>query len=118
MKPGRELDALVAEKVMGWVKISFVGEETAGGRKGFGLNPKHHRGPRTCIPAYSTDIAEAWAVLEKFPDVQRLEKRWPGEEPPGWWCEVGVDNGSSSAIADTAPLAICLAALEAVGSEV
>lgn len=102
MTAGRELDVLVHERVMDGLK-PFGGP----GMTGFYVDS---------VPHYSTSIADAWEVLEKFPEVQRLEKRWPGEEPPGWWCEVGIDGGSFAAIGETAPLAICLAALKAVGA--
>ena len=97
MKPGRELDALVAEKVMGH------GSQ-------FNFSP-------------STNIADAWLVVEKlkehdkdvicisvgwlmgadkFPDIYRAVVAWR-------------EHRSIQADAETAPHAICLAALKAIG---
>jgi len=64
------------------------------------------------IPCYSTDIAAAWEVVEKFTkdkiDVN-VQYLFEGE------CDNGVDwnclIGESMLEADTAPLAICRAAL-------
>jgi len=95
MKPGRELDALVAEYVMNW--------------------PTMHPLSRL-RPLYSTDIAAAWAVLEKLRSLGfNVELQGDAD---GWEClfldypEIGRCEG------DTAPFIICLAALEAVGVEV
>lgn len=119
---GRELDALVAEKVMGganhcWFKCPSCGSIH------FGTN--FHNGKRTChdgcggefhpadaIPEFSRDISSAWEVVEKmasggFGAFSLFERR------EGWragWVAGGAD-------ADTVPRAICLAALKAVGVE-
>jgi hypothetical protein len=64
------------------------------------------------IPSFSTQIADAWLVVEKLkqlrPDV--------GLYDHGWVCTFYGDL-VCSADADTAPLAICLSALKAVGVE-
>lgn len=116
MTAGRELDALIAEKVMGW-KVFRNGEhgphrweaETDRGTlrvidssySGDGFSP-------------STDIAAAWEVVEKV------------RKEAGDFQLALVDYGSAwaarfdkaSAVERTAPHAICLAALKAVGVEV
>lgn len=62
----------------------------------------------TLTPNYSTDIAAAWEVFEKF--------RADGNEvsitssPKGWECLIS----STAGYAKTVPLAICRAALLAV----
>lgn len=97
LKPGRELDALVATKVMGrsddWTVIA--------------------------CPHYSTDIAAAWDVLLFIKDrfqQQSLTRDWDS----GYWtCRLGGWGQKSpvvSATAAEAPHAICLAALKAVGA--
>jgi hypothetical protein len=101
---GRELDALVAEKVMGakpWI---------APGHGPTALNP----------PRYSTDIGAAWAVVEKLSrEVGSVEvkthRRWMG-----WTCDVRPPDGKKAdGFSETsAAHAICLAALRAVGAEV
>lgn len=120
LKAGRELDALVAEKIMGlgperWDPPCFWYHTTddAEPRSGWCY---------TCSKAicevpgeprrYSTSISDAWLVVEKM-----------AAHPTNWYFMVGPDgyltaeNGGSGfdICADTAPLAICLAALRATG---
>lgn len=61
MPAGRELDALVAERVMGW-KL-FASEP------GYGRPPHQITLVLTPIPHYSTDIAAAWIIVEKLRDM-------------------------------------------------
>lgn len=125
MQPGRELDALVAEMVIGY-RRSFESKDNPGlwyfEKDGFSVKPHE-------IPEYSTDIAAAWQLLEKL----SLSIVWDGS---AWACanakEITVSvsaNGEDTqpvvigvgflvtdlptiARADTAPHAICLAALK------
>jgi len=116
MVAGRELDALVAEKVMGWsVNRSERGWETLGvrpkrliGRRGMCRLPGDAWSP-------SEDISAAWEVVEKLGAV-RIEKF-----SDGWYAQFGERERDrnfrlTAGIADMAPLAICLAALAAVGA--
>lgn len=127
MKPGRELDALVAEKVMGWVKLEAHPAPHTLFHPNFGKpgNP-NYAGPwfyhpdwtpekgghpnGQVIPAYSTDIAAAWLVVERlgtnFRELVHLR--------PGWQATVTKAN-NYYAVADTPALAICLVALKAWG---
>lgn len=112
MKPGRELDALVAERVMGWTDIKFGEEKTAGLLEGFGQPPSNSG--RIAFPNYSTDISAAWEILEEF----CLTHLTHGVN--GWCCIIGrqIDETtvhSTEAKAETAPHAICLAALKVLG---
>ncbi len=78
MQPGRELDALVAEKVMSWEWVSAEGEDPADLPCLVGPGPADCFYPRVAerypelptaggtLPAYSTDIAAAWTVVEKM----------------------------------------------------
>jgi hypothetical protein len=92
----RQIDALVAEHV-------------------FGFRPPHARGMRFMPRRYSTDIESAWRVVEKM-----------AAPPTNWTFGVWADGtlqaqsgGESFEIsAATAPMAICLAALQAVGVKV
>lgn len=116
MNPGRELDALIAEKVMGY-KV----ENTAEGYflKGQLGNYSWHN----TVLRYSTDISAAWEVVEHFNELGwdisvvgsgelkssdswhvEFEPRYVGGETNG----VIIEGGFS------APLAICLAALKAI----
>jgi hypothetical protein len=108
MEAGRELDALVAVEVMGWHNdhevpyYDWVQES----------NEVIHISKRW---SPSSDIGAAWEVVEKM-------------IANGWWntdigfgsgIVVSFDDGSTThqAKADTAPLAICRAALLAVMEE-
>jgi hypothetical protein len=110
---GRELDARIAVEVMGWRdcdphEVDAFGELVGWGRnKGAG---KHH------IPAYSTDIAAAWEVVEKLGQT-RTVKVWKCHD--GYICDLTPHDGPVFAGfvqvgAETAPLAICRAALIAI----
>lgn len=109
LKPGRELDALVAEKVMGW-KRSLTG---------FWFPPDLHPNANIIgheIPHYSTDTGAAWEVVEKFPHFYLFRWIAGGPMPGQWECRFSdTDDGTKIVWADTAPHAICLAALKAVG---
>lgn len=116
MKPGRELDALVAEKVMGL--------EPWPGRPGAFKAKVVPRGrePKPCLPpSYSTDIAAAWEVVGKL-------NRWHFEltrlaDLCGWeyrctmksaWPGVSGEHAIGTSEI-SAPHAICLSAMKAVG---
>jgi len=65
------------------------------------------------LPYYSADIAEAWEGVEMIGewnwgrvDIVRTKLSYS--------CQMGFDRASVGAWADTAPLAICRAALKAV----
>ena len=124
MKPGRELDALIAVQIMGWEQfeceftaipmwLSPDGDEYAESETFFSLI------------AYSTDIAVAWGVVEKIRSAQ------VGPELPvkaafqvmaspydsvyfAGWLVYDEDTFYHWSCGSTAPMAICLAALAAV----
>jgi hypothetical protein len=143
MDAGRELDALVAERVMGWRKrvsadhtnspikalrdfgVIYAWKDRAG--KEMGLD----------VPAYSTDIAAAWQVVvhihnsitNKADDGKRRDLNYLTlsvlsrygataasfdlDELPTDWFE-DIDAYPFAARGDTAAHAICLAALRTV----
>jgi hypothetical protein len=121
MKAGRELDALVAEKVMGYRQAEDGSWFLPGISTGLGLWE---------LPEYSTSIADAWLVLEQLRAYENTEERvFVRIEscPDGEWdcgltawddCnhEIGIDY-TRSVRASTIELAICLAALNAMGVE-
>jgi len=103
LEAGPELDSLVDEKIFGREYI-----------RGYGALP------------YSTDIGAAWEVVEKM-------RNWPNGH---WWLSLSqiagvrgewragfsfggmaVDHSPKFVVADTAPLAICLAALKAIDAK-
>jgi hypothetical protein len=114
---GRELDALVAERVMGWTYKTFP--------DGVLPHVKHWHGPNDecLLPCYSISIAAAWQVVERLI-----------EDGEAFCCGLNYDtiteqwvflmrqhgevlNANYWPHADTAPLAICLAALRAIESK-
>lgn len=101
MQPGRELDALVAEKVMGFTGIRFGRNDPNAVWVEMGSRRKFQP---------STDIAAAWEVLEKHSEIY-LKKYKVMSNGHRYACRVDEDTIVSSL---TAPEAICKAALIAV----
>lgn len=111
MKPGRELDCAVAEKVMGWTRVP-----AESGRKELWAYPEMHPEANMWnveVPNYSTDISTAWKVVEK---IGNIVLSGPEAESNKWLATFDTEKGSSWG--NTAPHAICLAALKAVGVDV
>ena len=107
MDAGREMDALVAERVMGF-KVQIVERK----RDWFGTyKVKHYRVGNSFLPNYSTDISAAWMVVEKI-DVHFHLERY-GYDTHEWVCTLDIGN-IITGVASTAPLAICRAVLKAV----
>ena len=126
--PGRRLDALVAEKVMGWLWVTEDAEQPEAvpylrdGKGGVYYPTVAAEFPKLPtaggnIPPYSTDIGAAWEVLEK------MRAQLPGKEImlyhlDGWGvgslCQAPstIEIGEHYGEAETAPHAICLAALQ------
>lgn len=116
MKPGRELDALVAEKVMGWISWRNGREETLNPPLNESEERVHGIYPKPEIPHYSTSIADAWQVVEAF-DVYHISKTIV--VPPARWFHATLtrfDKDQFGAEAgESIPHAVCLAALAACG---
>lgn len=128
--PGRELDALIAERVFGWIgcdptvkwgkwKYGDPGdmwtEIEEPWCRGHGRPP--WSGNLEPYPRYSEDIAAAWEVVEKL---TTTTKQWFHLEQHSVGCAVsfatvgaGDRDFEVKAEAETAAHAICLAALEA-----
>lgn len=134
MTPGRELDALVAEKVMGWKRLTYAQQ--------YPTNINYSKDDRLtmhwhshdlqeqayaedCDDYYapelawspSTDIRDAWEVIYRLKHLEP-ELVW-SDEHQCWHMTLwkGANQGQMPGAA-TAPHAICLAALRAVGVEV
>ena len=122
MPAGREMDALVAERVMGWVHFTWKGYS-------YFLPQNEIPGPDVQlmiypgrpVPLYSTDIAAAWLVVDKMGlSLVRVDAaRWlvgQYRESEYLDTEMGCIDGhfhyAGFAVSDTAPLAICRAALK------
>lgn len=102
MKAGSELDGLIAEKVMGWKEDKYRG--VMGWLDG-------HIFHSSFKP--STNIEDAWKVLEKLIQLGAEINVGFYEQ---WDCSIDYPIGCNWLVqTETAPLAICLAALEAVG---
>lgn len=116
-----ELDALVAEKVMGWKPTGRVSGvmETSEGFMFEGVRLKF-----TLPFEYSTDIAAAWQVVEKMFDTgleTELKIRPSRSLGNRFACFLWKPDGtvaSSPRFSNTAPLAICLCALTSVGVDI
>lgn len=111
LNPGRDLDALVAEKVMGWMTRG-TGESISDPAEW--VMPNGLRG-REAPPFYSTDISAAWQVVEKM-NRDGWCFRVASASPDNNYYEGYFVKGDkvSQVWLDTAPHAICVAALKAV----
>lgn len=125
---GHELDCLVAEKVMGQKLLSpekmhaeaervwayqsgcrtfLIGFEAVESLNGIIF--------RNVVPCYSTEIAAAWKVVERLISLGVNLWALGEEEAGGWQADFGRNfNSDTQGFADTAPLAICRAALKTV----
>jgi hypothetical protein len=134
MPAGREMDALVAERVMGWTPKPPYGHWYDADGNPSGYHPEA-TDCRKWSP--STDIAAAWQVVEKI----NADPSWKGGTMPRWfaisgpancgdgrWCAgfqyeiclsgdlwtrdmIEWDEDTCCAGGETAPLAVCRAAL-------
>jgi hypothetical protein len=118
---GRELDARVAERVMGWTQVSKQPIANAYGQHVLddyvGL-PQAGAPQPVLVPRYSTLIQEAWKVADRMRADAQFVAVISGKGPQGpqpWICKVNREGSFLEERADTAALAICLAALHAAG---
>jgi hypothetical protein len=118
---GRELDALVAEKVMGWGQVRKQSIANALGQHVMddfvGLPTPAATIPQL-VPRYSMMIQEAWKVADELRGRSQFVAVISGLGPQGvqpWICKINRDGGFIEERADSAALAICLAALKSAG---
>ncbi len=118
---GRDLDSIVAGKVMGWTDVRKQSIANAMGQHVMddyvGL-PVPGAPQLVLVPRYSTMIQEAWKVADHLRSRSQFVAVISGTGPQGvqpWICKINRDGGFLEERADTAPIAICLAALKAVG---
>ena len=118
MPPGRELDAELAEKVMGWTHVEVLGvvHPTAIGR-----TPANFGAP---VPHYSTEWDAMRLVVERLVALGCLVAMDVSPKG-GAWCAIitnpdtefdSDDRDVFNEKADTLPHAVALAALKAVTS--
>jgi hypothetical protein len=91
---------------MGWSHCHREGDWGYLGRPLFGFRWNSR------IPEYSTEIAAAWDVVERLKHLEP-EMRWH-DENHGWYLNFSKKDLEGIPYAETAPHAICLAALKAV----
>ena len=120
LKAGRELDALVAEKVMGWkectVEAGITGQAALGSIGAwYWIDEGGRKMIEGYVKPYSKNIAAAWEVVEKLLESGESVAVRQGQIPSGMirQCCIGFREGVE---AETVPLAICRAALVAVGA--
>ena len=106
-----ELDALVAERVFGWRRVSY----------GFGWQQPGGKGTETAPPGYSRSITLAWEVVSATKgefwwnisnDVRNPSREHFYRAQINRWSDDAVFIAES----DNAPQAICLAVIEAVAN--
>lgn len=124
MKAGRELDALVAEKVMG---CKVLNAKTAAPDCGCPPSDEYSNRPHSSnklgddrhLQRYTTDMAAAWEIVRHM----NMKCDWlfsVRQRKSGAWRAMfftpDVDGPYFKSIRETMPHAICLAALKAVES--
>ena len=104
MQAGQGMDNLIAEKVMGWKlgKHAFAEELPGGPFFAMALDGKCHV---LEIPEFSTHIADAWLIIEKFNN----------EDSDDLYSELCKDIPLAGCTAREAAWTICRCALKAVG---
>ncbi len=129
MKAGHEMDVLIAEKVMGWHK--FIDHSYSENNVMWYAVENGYASYQDAVDTFgscvgwspSTELDDAWRVAEKVlaMDIGIDVSRMPNSKL--WHAALyRMDDGEYMAKADdmveaeTAPLAICLAALRAVSS--
>lgn len=132
MPAGRECDALVAEKVMGYT-LSELTLPAYPKYKLFDIESGEFSGYVKEVPHYSTDIAASWEVTGRLTNIQCGDDFYAFEitkKHYGWWVrvkhplwmgihnELGKNYEMYQAHADAAPLAICRCALKVEGVEI
>ena len=101
-KPGPEFDALIIKKVLGWKVIGCCGEQQI-------WENENEKTVWTGPFCPSTDITTAWEVVEKLIEMRQYCRLQWTHGNGVWACSVGTGWLE----ADTASMAICLAALRA-----
>jgi hypothetical protein len=124
LQPGPELDRLIAEQVMGWTHwlTSYGGEFWLDGTK-----PVRAANLRTTemspwfLPQFqpSTNMAHAWEVVAEIIRKNPSLVIQTNTDAHGTMCRIITASGDSpaSCVRKSAPHAICLAALRAVGAD-
>jgi len=114
MKAGRELDCLVATKIMGYEQFNCEYTGTSMWRYPDGTECAETETFFNSI-AFSTDISVAWQVVEKLQlDGWNWMGQWFNGKDPAYSTFQRVEKKGGSSFADSISEAICLAALAVV----
>lgn len=115
MSAGREMDALIAVETMGWTELSEYYPNIMTDL--FGTPPNETGSFQEIVPRYSTDISAAWDALEVVSRKYGCATTVGREYPFGRMVYAAALIGGSlryedpslrlSALANTAPLAVC-----------
>ena len=133
MEPGIELDSLIAEKIMGLEVIRSSKRYLEVMENGGDFHGRKHVCTIAChnetykkqrpgrsiaiVDAYSKSIAAAWRVVEEMNKLLTIHSEFQLRYV-AFNSEWHIDYGEKTHVAaDTAPHAICLAALKAVGHD-
>jgi hypothetical protein len=116
----RDLDARVAIEVMGWTELWSGGKYRMAYPPCEQVMPTINESERHHVPHYSTDMTAAWCVVERMRELGWTEhiRGYIGDDRGEHVCTFYNDDqmiDSEWHWADTAPEAICAAALAAVG---
>ena len=82
MQAGRELDALVAEKVMKWVGVHLYHGSTGSSSYYIGRDLS---GRMSVVQAHSTDLGAAWTALVAGSGVPVADRSYLGKTYPSCW---------------------------------
>ena len=114
MEAGREMDALVAEKVMGYevYRHEYSYHDTVNE-----FTETEYIVENIRVPSYSTDISAAWQVVEKLNTDSPFDKFDKFSQILAEGCDADQDDYIADCynlLSGISPLAICRAALKAV----
>lgn len=111
-----KVNELVAEKIL---KLGPVSDPRIGLEWRWVDYRTGHKYTDETLPKFSTDIAAAWMIVSTRHHKLKTELTQRGHARDDWYCIVSTYNYASGyAIEKDPALAICLAALQAVGVEV
>lgn len=111
MEAGPEMDALVADRVMGWRVAEWEdGCDYAFDATGFAVKRLTGYAKKRWRP--SIDMGAAWSVVEHIGLLDHAATLSHHPNEGGWWVDDNHNHAIQS-VAPTAPLAICRAALRA-----
>ncbi len=105
MEPGKALDRMIAEKVMGWKKV-YDNSSAVPWR--WDQNEGCSRFNGQIVPRYSTDIEDAWKVWERLIELGAS----PVIDRRGVYAEVSDYEDEIPQEGVSVPHAICLMALK------